>query len=470
MATILSAIGSSRLSNVVYFLAAAIYWAAILQFHGTELELTVQVGLEIVPFSAVVAVCLWAIEPDRKAVYRLAMWRLLKEKSDKTDWMAADVLFAKPWQSQTLDSIPIENAYKAELRALLQNPVLRDDIERLCNLFWVVGVSIPISYLFGLGFPLLWLALGPVPVFVLVGVVGSLFVSFWVLFDERRRPEQIREAAYCTWLIDLVLSDEARRKENRYFRQLTDVHRPLVREVIVQSAKQVIEAWLRHEWLRIDELYLNLTQLKSAHRLFQPRTEDVNEFIQDVTWWIQLEDSIDYLYLPYETPIEIRDHGFRCTISLLLRQVASRQIPDALSMLKPEGQPELIARTSLKELSKKSPTLDSATLLESLWPELLSLLSVRTYLLLRNVFLFNKGQAWVQQDFPNDPAQRPLRLIEYLIKDSTQGHVDPAWLFGLATKWNIEPGDYVPLLSGEMAKLLLERNLGLKAAEPAKMH
>ncbi len=484
-------IGSSRINNTIYLTVGSIYWTVILDLVNVSLDLTVETALLVIPVATVFGTLLWALQFE-KVVIESILLRYLKgnrEGREARNLMARSILFIMPWQASYEIQPTISEMFKTETKRIVNSIILKDDIEDLYQVFWVVFVSFPLVYLLGNILPLFR---DPIAI-LLVGVIFSLSVATPVLWRKKNLTTHVIRFAFFRWLQELISGDKKRRESSTLFRKPNENCYHLdgfdvlgVRESLETVAAKAVELALVKDWMGFT---LNTSNAKPfVHNMLLIDVSSIllNEFIIDWTWyysrglnhhgtlWVVLLNIFNQIR---DARREIRDAGIKyIPMEIKYKWRGSKYEASFHSRGGTLGSDRLWA------VSNQPPIQQLFSLIENIFPKtektqiipefdmIFWKLELETIELLRGETLWalaampynRESKQWT---FPNEvtaeitEAKREtwhILLLRALLDQAEEGNIDEIHVHYFAKRWEIPISQYIRLCGPLTLRKLLE--------------
>ncbi len=285
--SIIQVVGSTRINNTIYLAVASLYWTAVLDGLGFELSTvttitTVTTALMIIPFSAGIAIFLWAFEFEKLVINRVVGWLLMRNSKQFEILIATLIIYIKPWQSFTpLSAYKPNEILKYELEKMIDGITFKDDFEKFYQLFWVFWAIFPFLFLIRRISVILEI------LFIPLALMCFTIVAAPILRNSIQRAELPLEVIITKWLNGLIISDDRRRQSISFFRKLDDVHKPSIRKTLVSWTDEAILKCDNSDWKAFNDRYKQIIDF--IHMIFPyvPTDLDFDDFIRDIIWTSQ---------------------------------------------------------------------------------------------------------------------------------------------------------------------------------------
>ena len=273
--SVMQVVGSSRVNNTVYLAVGSIYWTAILAFYGQlpgiSIETAITTAFVVIPYASIIGVLLWAFKIESWVIRKAILFIIPKFNRGKAARfnMATITLIIKHWQVSTLKPSTIPRTLQKESLRIIQSLNLRQDMEELFNLFWVVAVSYPLAYLFGTKIQVVQ------DQTIILSLAFIAIISIPVLYRRRKRMGHITDLALCQWMNELLVTDLRLRRDRRIADKVYPIYPYNLKfyTQLTEWTSGLISLIMKEDWEGFEE---NMTSLKSflqtegSHFLTQP--------------------------------------------------------------------------------------------------------------------------------------------------------------------------------------------------------
>ncbi|MHA2143486.1 MAG: hypothetical protein ACXADD_18570, partial [Candidatus Thorarchaeota archaeon] len=433
MSSMMQVVGSSRISNTVYLAVASLYWTVALEWLGVSIDFLtdpVTTALVIIPVASGIGVVLWAWEPEKQFFY----WLFPKYLPYTTQGlrirghMGKVVLLLRRWRSSTVLTDPLLTEMRKEVRRVLESLELKEDMERLFQLFWVFLAVFPFFYLVGSSSVVIR------EYYIVIGLVACTIVAAPIYRAKSRRPRQVLQYSLALWIIEAIVADERKRSglDHELFLKRGGGE---LKQTLLNVAKDGITLLARKDWVGFEKLASQQVEFIEGFIPSVLTDEYLNDFVQDTIWSIlkihQFRDSFK------ETHANILHLNIRRQFINAFEEIRS-------SFLQVCGRLAKV-RYALKGIGDLVPSILSANVrafLEDyfwkesgthpnipMWPylnlnkEILERFSRSTFHRLRELPHKWVGKGTAHSEFPEaeSPEHFMVRLAEYLVKDADSG-------------------------------------------------
>lgn len=295
MVSVLQVVSSSRIGNAIYITAGYVIGTWLLTIWQVPILPTVETALIVIPFSAFIGAILWATEPERHFIE--AMVGLYVQVSPHgratRKLMARCILLIRPWQTSIRGEDRIQSVVSNESTRVLRSQPLRNDVEKLSQLFWLVLLSFPVLFLFGQVHESLegsWLALS---------ILFSFAVSFPVLWQKRRRRFLVLWLALSIWITETISTTARRRKTLSAFRDSS--HYAVAEQSTIDSinllSSELIRLSVSKDW---EGVFRNGRDFANDLKNTVPglSLSSLDDFWRDVVWYCQNQDPSTQTPIP----------------------------------------------------------------------------------------------------------------------------------------------------------------------------
>ncbi len=306
-------VGSSRISNTIYLTVGSVYWTLFLQNSGIPLDISIETALVIIPIAAMFGTVLWAMQPERRIIEAIIFAYAKRSRRGRMTrlWMARSYLLILPWESTYDFQPPIKDLHKREVSRVIHSSILKEELEDVFQLFWLVVITPPLVFLLSVSIPI-------IQGYALFG--GALFIALVtvpILYRKRRLLKTILQISFFRWLSETIYRDKENRRTNPEFLQYPE---ELVqsRDGLEISTSRLIDLALLKDW---EGFTLNVEHLEPLLDEKLPKILtglQYDRIIQFNIWWVKsglqdaipyntidvgsrmIEDCIDILNQPYE--------------------------------------------------------------------------------------------------------------------------------------------------------------------------
>ena len=475
-------VGSSRISNTTYLAVSSIYWTLFLTITNTTLNLDIQTALLVITPAAGIASLLWVARIEEVFITRMIVSGLLRSPSGTfvRYHLGYSILNMQPWKEAIeFEQVTIEKNLRNELKRVLRSPLLKEEMESIFQLFWLL-ISIPALFLLlglasaqSLEFP---------EVLILLVVFGYLVdVVFLLIMLVRKRPwsSRILGYAFCSWFIDTIRTIFRRRESFSkgmnpqfplgvppYFSQRDNDSEVFI-ERVESWTKELVSLANREDWNGFDR---NLEQFLNSQSLLYHQTHRFKIFdsvVSDLIWSYKREKILE----PYSEGNAT--NSFEQIYPFLFRFRTREKILDALS--------EISYLNSEFVKSKDSWSSKLVFFLEGwvhvkTWSDIYSILSqnlmselserviqaIAELPFFMNDINFNLSKLC---SFRGSKHIWLVNAISCLNKAVDRDLIEPLIVFLTATNWGIVPKEYLKECSPHVRPLILEIETDISAIE-----
>lgn len=461
--SILSVVGSSRISNTIYVAVASIYWTFFLTLTGIPLNIDVDTVLLVISPSAIIASFLWAIQLEERIITKLLIFSLVRSRFGQfiRYHMGYVTIFLKLWQSSMVFRNTIRESLTLEIKRALRSRLLKDDMNELYQLLWLLISIPPVSYL------LLIISNHPIEFISLLSLSLSVILIIPIYSRKREKSSQVLKLAFCNWLAESIDSDNRRRNRFEFFREISDAHNPEFRKSMYSWAQELLQYVDKGDWEGFEKnMGIFLDSLETHHHE-QTIENEIDYLVGDLIWFYNLELKKDPRpsgkIIPYLRAIP--------TIVLLRAPEvyldSLNEIRDFIEGSKPKG---LIWGSEIREFFERWKDLES-------WNAIYYILTKNTVRMLseKNVkgiarlpFLYGGDIDNYQKmcDIHHEnPVERVSNLANCMMKYVDRNFIQALLCYRTVTRWGVSPKVYIASTSARIWKVMFEEYVELSSED-----
>ncbi|MDF1537671.1 MAG: hypothetical protein P1Q69_02070 [Candidatus Thorarchaeota archaeon] len=475
--SVMQVVGSSRISNTAYLGVASIYWTLFITLIGFPLNLDVQTALILVTPPAGIAAFLWILRIEEYTILRILLGFLPRYKRGTfiRFHMGHTILHLQSWKEALLEEGSIVKSLQQEVRRTLRSPLLKEEMEGLYQLFWLVFSTPPLFLVLRINLPEYTL------IFDIISLTLVLLSLLITLYRKRAWPMRVLGFSFCSWTLDTI-STSARRRES-FGVQLAYGSYPRgapsyfpLQELSAGSFQNKTEPWLKEisnhanseDWHGFD---MKLTSFLESQIIGYNRNlliDSFNSLVTDIIWAHKRTKIIGLItgrvILNFDRVHPPNYLG-----------MAKRIVLDAIIEVEKEisMDPHKTWNSNLRDFLSKWDSMES-------WEDIFSIISQNIISQLTPLVL----QALAELPyFMNDKTDEcdeickfrgherllVLDVILCLQRAVDRKYISPLVVFKAATEWGILPRTYIKDSSPHVRSLILEVETNLPAIELKKV-
>jgi hypothetical protein len=475
--SVIQVVGSSRISNTTYLAVSSIYWTLILVITNVPLNLDIQTTLLLITPAGGIASILWVLRLEEVFVVRLMLFGFTRSQNGKfiRYHMGHLTLHTQPWK-EAIDFEPLSVAglLREEAKRVMRSPLLKNEMEALYHLFWLV-FSIPaLLVLFGISQQA---SMEVLLTLASLALVIDIILIFIIILRKQVWTFRVLGFAYCSWCTDLLRTISRRREsfsssKNMYYPMKQPSYFPQ-RDSDADHFINRIGPWIdemasladREDWSGFErnlEIFLNSQDIfyKQENRL-----KLADSLVSDLIWSYKRQKVVG----PYpEEAVTISYDQFHPLHHLGNTKLIVADALEETQILEP-----LHSKASWNTKEKKFLSdWDSLNTWEGIYeilPE--SILSELSYIVIQALaelpFFLDDPRFNLEELYQIRGPQRlwMVDLVIVLHKAVDRGFISPLIVFKASIRWNIMPKEYIEQCSPKIRPLILELETSIPPIE-----
>lgn len=469
-------VGSSRISNTVYLGVASIYWTLYITLSEFQLNLDVQTVLLLITPPAGIAAILWILRIEEIAITKFLLIFLSGYNGGISIryYMGYSIIHLQPWKEYFFDLDKYRSISKSlnyELTRVFRTPQMKEEIESLHQLFWL---------LFSIPGVLTLLNLSLLPQYMLGIILTSLLIDLVlviiIMVRKRSWPARILGLSFCIWMTDTINTMNRRRNlfstgSSERFPLRTPQYYPN-REPDSQWFIEKLEPWVselmtmakNEDWMGFEKnMAVFIETIDSLYKQ-ENRLNLINSLVNDVIWSIKRKKVIG----PIPTGVTVDPDMFQ---PIKYRAKAEALVLDSFSAIDRMHSFRIINgwMNLNEEFVKGWKSLSD-------WENLYKLVTLKMMQELTENTIEALAELPFFLDNPNVKLNEicklggskqnwTLNIILCLQNAIDRDLISPDVVFDVATRWGIVPRDYIEQCSFKIKCLILEVETNLPLVE-----
>jgi len=467
-------VGSSRISNTAYLAVASIYWTLFLTVTEFPLILDVQTALVLVTPPAGIAALLWVLRVEEFLITRFLLFWMPKYPNGKfiRYHMGYSAVHIQPWKESLDDLTTISQSLKKEARRVLRSPFLKEEMENIFQLFWLM-ISVPAIFII-LGLQLsvsengFW-------ILVIIAIVLNIVLFLVTITRKRVWPFRALGLAFCNWYIDMIGGMDRRRisfspdknlqfplRHPKFFPQ----HEP-ISTIFAEKTTPWIDELLaivnREDWHGFEQNLVTFLNSQDVYYKKMTTSDIFTTLVNDIIWSFKRKRVME----PYEEGVTIsfdQAHPLGHLRRTKLYTLDALKETDGL-------RPKTSTVSWITELTDFLETLDTLLGWEEIYrilsKEIVEKLPEHTMKALAEIPFFMNNPKFKLEEIWNFRAQKlwTLDVTMCFCKAVDQKLIAPLTVFMIASRWGVMPKHYVKECGPLVRPLILEVDAGIPALE-----